>query len=77
MMDLSEKQTTKIFGIFAQSMTENPYSAQPPDMWIECTMNKWSKLKSGWKWLSKTEKRLVVHIKNSHTINVIRHTIWR
>ena len=63
--------------VFAQSMTENPYSAQPPDMWIECTMNKGSKLKSGWKRLLKSEKGLLVHIKNANTINVIRHTIWR
>ena len=37
--------------IFSQSLTGNPYSAIPPDMWIEITINRSSKLKSGWKYL--------------------------
>ena len=32
---------------FAQSLTGNPYSNMAWDMWIETTMNKGSKLKSG------------------------------
>ena len=74
-MNLSEEHTAMMTGIFAQSMTENPYSAQPPDMWIDCTMNKGSKLKSGWKQLLKSEKGLLVHIKNATIFNVIRHTM--
>ena len=31
---------------FSQSMTGKPYSAQPLDLWIECTMNKGSKMKA-------------------------------
>ena len=34
--------------MFAQSMTGNPYSCVALDIWIESTMNKGSKLKSGW-----------------------------
>ena len=60
MMNLSEEQAAMMPDVFAQSMTENPYSAQPPDMWIECAMNKGSKLKSGWKRLLKSEKGLLV-----------------
>ena len=33
---------------FSQSITGNPYSNMAWDMWIECTMNKGSKMKSGW-----------------------------
>ncbi|KAK1879571.1 U3 small nucleolar RNA-associated protein 10 [Dissostichus eleginoides] len=33
---------------FTQSITGNPYSNMAWDMWIECTMNKGSKMKSGW-----------------------------
>ena len=33
---------------FAQSITGNPYSSMAWDMWIECKMNKGSKIKSGW-----------------------------
>jgi hypothetical protein len=33
---------------FAQSITGNPYSNMAWDMWIECTMNKGSNMKSGW-----------------------------
>ena len=36
-------------GLFPQFLTGNPYSCLPLDMWIEITMNKGSKMKSGWK----------------------------
>ena len=75
MISLSDEQAAMMPDIFAQSMTENPYSAQPTDMWIECTMNKGSKLKSGWKRLLKSEKGLLVHIRNTNHVNVIRHVI--
>ena len=61
--------------IFAQSLTKNPYSAQPMDMWIEVTMNKGSKLKSGWKRLLKNEKGLCMHVKNTNNVNALRHTL--
>ena len=32
---------------FTQSITANPYSNMAWDMWIECTMIKGSKMKSG------------------------------
>ena len=61
--------------IFAQSMTTNPYSALPPDMWIECTMNKGSKLKSGWKRLLRSEKGLYIHVKNANNVNAVRNAL--
>ena len=63
MKSLPEKNAKWMPYIFAQSMTTNSYSAMPPDMWIECTMNKGSKLKSGWKRLLRSEKGLLVHMK--------------
>ena len=33
---------------FVQSMSDLPYSAMPLDLWIEVTMNIFSKLKAGW-----------------------------
>ena len=40
---------------FAQSISGNPYSNLAWDMWIECTMNKGSKMKSGWLSILKNE----------------------
>ena len=60
-----------VFGV-----CKNPYSSQPPDIWIECTMNKGSNLKSGLKRLLKSERGLLVYIKNANIVNVIRHTLW-
>lgn len=70
MKKLSSEHTKMMSDIFAQSMTTNPYSAQPPDVWIECTMNKGSKLKSGWKRLLKSKKGLLVHIRNTNKVNI-------
>ena len=61
--------------IFSQSMTGNPYSALPPDLWIECTMNRGSKLKAGWKYLLKNEKGLLVHIRNINNVNLVRNSL--
>ena len=61
--------------IFSQSMTGNPYSAIPPDLWIECTMNRGSKLKAGWKYLLKNEKGLMVHIRNINNVNLVRNSL--
>ena len=43
-------------GMFAQSMTGKPHSSVALDIWIESTMNKGSKLKSGWLAILKNEK---------------------
>lgn len=45
---LPSDQVTFLRKNFAQSITGNPYSSMAWDMWIECTMNKGSKMKSGW-----------------------------
>ena len=59
-------------GLFAQSLTGNPYSYLPLDMWIEMTMNKGSKMKAGWKIILKTETMLLSHTRNANFINRIR-----
>ena len=46
---------------YAHSLTVNPYSGMSLDMIIEVTMNKGSKLKSGWLSILKSEKQLLVH----------------
>jgi hypothetical protein len=57
---------------FAQSITGNPYSNMAWDMWIECTMNKGSKMKSGWLSILKNEKQLLVHSRNVNNVARIR-----
>ena len=47
---------------YAHSLTDNPYSGMSVDMIIEVTMNKGSKLKSGWLSILKNEKQLLVHL---------------
>jgi hypothetical protein len=60
---------------FAHSITGNPYSGQPLDMIIEITMNKGSKLKSGWLSMLKNEKQLLVHSRNVNNVNRIRRAV--
>lgn len=57
---------------FAQSVTGNPYSNMAWCMWIETTMNKGSKLKSGWLSILKNEKQLLVHSRNVNNVARIR-----
>ena len=47
------------------------------DMIIEVTMNKRSKLKSGWLSILKNEKQLLVHSRNCNNIARIRNTVHR
>ncbi|KAL8563863.1 hypothetical protein ACOMHN_034242 [Nucella lapillus] len=42
------------------------------DMWIECTMNKGSKMKSGWLSILQNEKQLLVHSRNVNNVARIR-----
>ncbi|KAL8605116.1 hypothetical protein ACOMHN_018917 [Nucella lapillus] len=57
---------------FAQSITGNSYSNMAWDMWIECTMNKGSKMKSGWLSILQNEKQLLVHSRNGNNVARIR-----
>ncbi|KAK1893762.1 Leucine--tRNA ligase [Dissostichus eleginoides] len=57
---------------FTQSITGNPYSNMAWDMWIECTMNKGSKMKSGWLSILQNEKQLLVHSRNVNNVAQIR-----
>jgi hypothetical protein len=53
---LPEDQVVFLRTEFSQSITGNPYSNMAWDMWIECTMNKVSKMKSGWLFILHNEK---------------------
>lgn len=57
---------------FTQSITGNPYSNMAWDMWIECIMNKGSKMKSGWLSILQNEKQLLVHSRNVNNVAQIR-----
>ena len=58
--------------IFAQSMTGNLYSCVALQIWIESTMNKWSKLKNGWKAILNNKKQIASNVCNANNINRIR-----
>ena len=59
-------------GLFSQSMTGNSYSCLPLDLWIEMTMNKGSKMKSGWKSILKNENMLLTHTLTANYVNRVR-----
>ena len=59
---------------FTQSITGHPYSNMAWDMWIECTMNNGSKLKSGWLSILQNEKQLLVHSRNVNNVARIQAT---
>ena len=59
-------------GMFAQSMTGNPYSCVALQIWIESTMNKGSKLKNGWRAILNNEKQIASNVCNANNINRIR-----
>ena len=64
-------------GMFAQSMTGKPYSCVALDIWIESTMNKGSKLKSGWLAILNNEKQLLSNTRNVNNINWVRKMVHR
>ena len=72
MSSLSQEHCQLIKEIFSQSLTGNAYSSLPPDLWIECTMNKGSKLKAGWKRLLKNEIGLHIHVRNTKNISTVK-----
>jgi len=53
--------------MFAQSITGNPYSCVALDVWLESTMNKGSKLKSGWLAILNNEKNS--YLSNTRNVN--------
>jgi hypothetical protein len=57
---------------FTPSITGNPYSNMAWDMWIKCTMNKGSKMESGWFSILQNEKQLLVHSRNVNNVANIR-----
>ena len=64
-------------GMFAQSMTGNPYSCVALEIWIESTMNKGSKLKNGWLAILNNEKQLASNVRNANSVNRIRGTVLK
>jgi hypothetical protein len=62
-------------GMFAQSMTGNPYSCVALDIWIESTMNKGSKLKSGWLAILNNEMQLLSNTRNVNNVNRVRRAV--
>ena len=62
---------------YAHSLPGNPYSGMFLDMIIEVTMNKHSKLKSGWLSILKNEKQLMVHSINCNNIACICNAVHR
>ena len=64
-------------GLFAQSMTGKPYSCVALDIWIESTMNKGSKLKSGWLAILNNEKQLLSNTRNVNNVNRVRASVHR
>ena len=73
--NLPEDQRGFLEENYAYSLTGNSYSGMSLDMIIEVTMNKGSKLKSGWLSILKNEKQLLVHSRNCNNIARIRDTI--
>ena len=64
-------------GMFAQSLTGNPYSCVALQIWIESTMNKGSKLKNGWKAILNNEKQIANNIQNANNVNRIRGVVLK
>ena len=73
MSSLSQEHCQLIKEIFSQSLIGNAYSSFPPERWIECTMNKSSKLKAGWKRLLKNEIGLHIYVRNTNNISTTKH----
>ncbi|CAB3976667.1 Hypothetical predicted protein [Paramuricea clavata] len=72
---LSPDQTQFFSSNFAQSITGNPFSCIPWDMWIEMTMNKGLKLKAGWLSILRNEKQLMTDIRNANNLGRVRTAV--
>ena len=74
MSSLSQKHCQLMKEIFysSQSFTGNAYSSLPPDLCIECTTNKGSKLKVGCKRLLKNEIGLHIHVRSTNNISTMK-----
>ena len=59
-------------GMFAQSITGKLYSFVALGIWIKSTMNKGSKLKSGWLAILKNEKQLLSNTRNVNNVKQVR-----
>ena len=77
LFSLPSEQTGFISNNFALSMTGNPYSSIPWDLWIEMTMNKGSKMKAGWLSILRNEKQLMADTRNAINIGRIRAALHK
>ena len=68
---LNTEQKQFFSSSFAQFMTGKPYSSIPCDMWIEMTMNKGSKMKTGWLSILRNKKQLMTDTKNVNNIGQV------
>ena len=73
LLNLPQDQFCFLQDNFAQTLKGSPYSIMAWCMWIETTMNKSSKLKSGWLSILKNEKQLLVHSRNVNNIARVRN----
>eukprot|EP00794_Sanderia_malayensis_P006688 gene6688-7444_t len=72
MMNLTDEQREFMKnGMFCASISGRPFSGLPFDQWKEMTMNKGSKMKSGWVGFTKNESMLYTH---TETISKIEST---
>lgn len=55
--ELPNDQAEFMTNNFAQCMIGKPFSSLALALWIECTMNKGTKMKAGWKAILKNEKQ--------------------
>ena len=76
MMHLTDAQRDFMkTGMFCASISGRPFSALPFDQWIEMTMNKGSKMKSGWVGFTKNESMLYTHAKTISKIESTRQAL--
>ena len=74
---LSEEQMAFFSDHFTQSITEQPYTCQSLDLWIETTMNLNSKLKQGWLQLLQNEKQLFSTTRNTNNVARVKAGLRR
>ena len=70
---LPDNQVEFLSSNFSQSISGNPYSNFAWHMWIECTINKGSKMKAGWlSFLKNKKKQQLVYSRNVNNVARIR-----
>ena len=74
MFSLSQEHCQLIKQFFSLSFTGNTYYSLPLELWVRCTMNKGSKLKTGWKRLLKNEIGFHIDVSNTNiSISTVKY----